>query len=98
MMSAVKVKERKRSILLAVLLVALVCYFIATLISIQSKVKAQEAANLASEQTLQQIIDENADKADRLENGDEDENIERIAREQYGYADPDERVYYDSTD
>ena len=97
-MSAVKVKERKRSILLAVLLVALVCYFIATLISIQSKVKAQEAANLASEQTLQQIIDENADKADRLENGDEDENIERIAREQYGYADPDERVYYDSTD
>ncbi|MBR6786017.1 MAG: septum formation initiator family protein [Clostridia bacterium] len=97
-MSAVKVKDKKRSILLAVLLVALVCYFIATLISIQSKVKAQEAANLASQQTLQQLNDENADKADRLKNGDESENIEQIAREQYGYADPDERVYYDSTD
>lgn len=97
-MSAVKVKDKKRSILLAVLLVALVCYFIATLISIQSKVKAQEAANLASQQTLQQLNDENADKADRLRNGDEAENIEQIAREQYGYADPDERVYYDSTD
>ena len=97
-MSAVKVKEKKRSILLAILLVALVCYFIATLISIQSKVKAQEAANLASQQTLQQLVDENADKSDRLKNGEEDENIEQIAREQYGYADPDERVYYDSTD
>jgi cell division protein FtsB len=97
-MSAVKVKEKKRSILLAVLLVALVCYFIATLISVQTKVKAQEKANIASQQTLQHIVDDNADKADRLENGDEDENIERIAREQYDYADPDERVYYDSTD
>ena len=97
-MSAIKVKEKKRSILLAVLLVALVCYFIATLISIQTKVNAQEKANIASQQTLQHIVDDNADKADRLENGDEDENIERIAREQYDYADPDERVYYDSTD
>lgn len=97
-MSAVKVKERKRSILLAVLLCALVCYFIATLISIQSKVKAQEAANAASQQTLQQIKEDNAEKEDRLANGDEEENIERVAREQYGYADPDERVYYDSTD
>ena len=97
-MSAVKVKEKKRSILLAVLFVVLVGYFIATLISFQSKVRAQEAANVASQQTLQQILDENADKADRLENGDEAENIEQIAREQYDYADPDERVYYDSTD
>ena len=97
-MSAVKVKEKKRSILLAVLFVVLVGYFIATLINIQTKVKAQENENAASQQTLQNIINENADKADRLENGDEDENIEQIAREQYGYADPDERVYYDSTD
>ena len=97
MMSA-NVNEKKRSLLLAVLFVVLVCYFIATLISFQSKVRAQEAANVASQQTLQQILDENADKADRLENGDEAENIEQIAREQYDYADPDERVYYDSTD
>ena len=97
-MSAIKVKEKKRSILLAVLFVVLVGYFIATLINIQSKVKAQENENAASQQTLQNIINENADKADRLENGDEEENIEQIAREQYGYADPDERVYYDSTD
>ncbi len=97
-MAAVKIKQRKRSVILAVLLCALVCYFVATLISIQSKVKAQEKANAVLQQSYQQQIENNAELEDRIANGDEEENIERIAREQYGYADPDERVYYDSTD
>ena len=81
-MTAKKVKNRKHSVILAVLFAALVCYFVATLISLQSKVRAEENA-LAE---LEMII----------ENGDEDAYIEKIAREQYGYAMPDERVYYDS--
>ena len=32
-----------------------------------------------------------------LDGGDQEEYLERIAREQYGYAKPEERVYYDST-
>ena len=97
-MAAAKIKQKKKSIMLAVLLCALVCYFVATLISIQSKVRAQQNINDELAQSYQQQLDENAELEDRIANGEESENIERIAREQFGYADPDERVYYDSTD
>ena len=43
-----------------------------------------------------QQLDENADLEAYIESGDEADYIERIAREQYGYAKPEERVYYDS--
>ncbi len=96
-MAMVKAKNRKNSIILAVLLCALVCYFVATLISLQSKVKAQEAANQQLKETYAQQVEDNSKLANIIENGNEEDNMERIAREQYGYAKPGERVYYDST-
>jgi len=96
-MATVKVKNRRNSIILAVLLCALVCYFVATLISLQSKVKAQEAVNQQLKETYSQQVEDNSELADIIENGNEADNIERIAREQYGYAKPGERVYYDSS-
>lgn len=96
-MAAVKVKNRKNSIILAVLLCALVCYFVATLISLQSKVKAQEAVNQQLKETYAQQVEENSKLANIIQNGNAEDNMERIAREQYGYAKPGERVYYDST-
>ncbi len=97
-MAAAKIKENKRSIILAVLLCALVCYFVATLISIQSKVRAQQGINESLSATYQQKLEENAELEERIKNGDEEENIDRIAREDYGYAMPEERVYYDSVE
>ena len=47
-MGAVKVKENKRSVLLAVLFLALVCYFVAVLISNNAKAKALENENAAA--------------------------------------------------
>ncbi|MBR2868571.1 MAG: septum formation initiator family protein [Clostridia bacterium] len=97
-MAVGKIKERKRSIILAVLLCALMIYFVATIVSLQIKVKAQQDINETLSLTHQQMIQENAELEARIENGNEEENIDRIAREEYGYALPDERVYYDSTD
>lgn len=97
-MAVAKNKEKKRSIILIVLLCALVVYFVATLISIQSKVRAQQNINESLSATYQQKLEENAELEDRIENGNEEENIDRIAREEYGYALPDERVYYDSAE
>ncbi len=97
-MAVAKIKEKKRSIILIVLLCALVCYFVATLISVQTKVRAQQNINESLSATHQQKLEENAELEDRIKNGNEEENIDRIAREEYGYALPDERVYYDSTD
>lgn len=96
-MAAVKVKNRKHSIILAVLFCALVCYFVATLISLQTKVRAQENTVNNLKTQHQQQIDENAELKMIIEDGNESDYIERIAREQYGYALPDERVYYDSS-
>lgn len=95
-MTAKKVKNRKHSIILAVLFVALVCYFVATLISLQTKVKAEEDAYVELSRAHQEQVDDNKELEMIIENGDEDAYIEKIAREQYGYAMPDERVYYDS--
>ncbi len=96
-MAAVKVKNRKHSVILAVLFCALVCYFVATLISLQTKVRAQENAVAELSIQYEQQLADNAALNEVIENGGEADYIERIAREQYGYAKPEERVYYDSS-
>lgn len=97
-MGVVKTKENKKSVLLAVLFLALVCYFVAVLISNNSKAKAQEAENMAAVSVEQSILAENKQIDDFIENADEEDKIERIAREEYGYAYPDEVVYVDSAE
>ena len=96
-MIAKRYKNRKHSVILAVLFCALVCYFVATLISLQSKVRAEEKAVADLKDSYQQQINENAELQMIINSGNEADYIERIAREQYGYAKPEERVYYDST-
>lgn len=95
-MTVKKTKNRKHSVILAVLFAALVCYFVATLISLQTKVRAEEKAVNDLKNTYQQQLDDNAELEMVIENGDEAAYIEKIAREQYGYAMPDERVYIES--
>ncbi len=96
-MAVKKVKTKKHSVILAVLFCALVCYFVATFISLQTKVRAQEREVAELRKTYQQQIDDNAELQMIIDSGDEAAYIEKIAREQYGYVMPDERVYYDST-
>ena len=96
-MAATKTKNRKHSIILGVLFCALVCYFVATLISLQTKVNAEENSLENLKASYQQQLNENAELEMIIENGNESDYIEKVAREQYGYAKPDERVYYDSS-
>ena len=96
-MAAKKIKNRKHSLILGVLFCALVCYFVATFISLQTKVRAEEKILENLKTSYQQQIDDNAELQMIIENGNEADYIEKVAREQYGYAKPDERVYYDST-
>ncbi len=96
-MAAVKIKNRKHSIILGVLFCALVCYFVATLISLQTQVNAEKSTLKNLEATYQQQLKENDELKMIIENGDEADYIEKVAREQYGYAKPDERVYFDSS-
>ena len=96
-MAVKNIKNKKHSVILAVLFCALVCYFVATLISLQMQVRAQENNVEELKTQYQQQLDENAELQQLIEEGNESEYIEKIAREQYGYAKPNERVYYDSS-
>ncbi|MBE6772563.1 MAG: hypothetical protein E7547_10545 [Ruminococcaceae bacterium] len=96
-MTVKNTKNRKHSIILAVLFSALVCYFVATFISLQTKVKAEEREVADLKNSYQQQLDDNAELQMIIDSGNESAYIEKIAREQYGYAMPEERVYYDST-
>ncbi len=96
-MAVEKMKNRKHSVILAVLFCALVCYFVATLISLQVQVRAQENNVAELSNQYQQQLDDNAELQRLIDEGNESDYIEKIAREQYGYAKPDERVYYDSS-
>lgn len=86
----------KHSIILALLFAALVIYFVATFISLQSKVDAAQNNVAVLNQTKEYWEEMNTEIKEVLENGDEAAYIEKIAREQYDYAMPDERVYIDS--
>ncbi len=89
-------KERKFSYIALIALFLVSCMFIATIISLRAEAKEQEQyiAELESEYTSQ--MKENEALSQLIEQGDEADYIERIAREKYGYAMPEERVYYDS--
>ena len=85
----------KFSIILALLFAALVIYFVATFISLQTKVDAAQANIDSLNQTKQELNDQNTELQEVLDNGDEKAYFEKIARE-HDYAMPDERVYIDS--
>lgn len=90
-----RTKKRKTSFLLALGAFALAGYFAITLIQLQiqisekketlAQVQAQYNEKLAENEELEKVID----------GGNEDEYIERIARDSLGYVKPGEKVYYD---
>lgn len=96
-MAAVKNKMNLRSVVVAVLIFAVICYFAATFISLRIKVRDREKNNAELQSQYNQQIKDNEQLSKVIDEGDEADYIERKAREEYGYAKPGERVYYDST-
>lgn len=95
-MTAVKNITQKHSVIIYTFIFALLCFFVATLISLGVKVSAQKQVNAELVSQYNQKLEENADLEAYIESGEESDYIERIAREKYGYAKPEERVYFDS--
>ena len=67
--------------------------FVVYCCSVQSKINAKQAelAELRAECT--EICEENEELRDRKAKGKDPDNMERIARENYDYVYPDEKVY-----
>lgn len=90
-----KKKKQRKSIVLTIGCIMFACYFVAVIIGQQTQIKAAKDEKNALQAELNEQILENEEISRMLENGDEAEYIERIAREQLGYVMPDERVFYD---
>jgi len=89
-------KQRRISFILTLALVALIGYFLISLISVQLDIKdkKQELAN--AQTTLDHVSQENEELKDLKENEDNESYMERIARDVLGYVLPGESVYYDT--
>lgn len=99
----VKRKKRKkqrqakplRSLIVAFAFTCLVIYLAVTAIETGIKISdTNEKIKLAKSQ-YDAIIDDNKNTKNLLKNADENDIIERIARERLGYVFPDEKIYYD---
>ncbi|MGN1112685.1 MAG: septum formation initiator family protein [Acutalibacteraceae bacterium] len=90
-----KKPKKKRSIVLGVLLVLFAAYAVVTLISqqIQINQKQSELSELEDKILIQEVKNGEVEKVYNSDDKENEEYIRRIAREELGYAEPDERVF-----
>ena len=98
--NAPKKKRRKKqrplhSLLLAFAFTCLVFYLGITAVETAIRIGDTNEKISAAKTEYEQINKENEDTANLLRNADENDIIERIARERLGYVFPDEKIYYD---
>lgn len=74
---------------------ALAGYFAITLIQLQIEISEKKEALAQVQAQYNEKIAENKELEKVIEGGNEDEYIERIARDSLGYVKPGEKVYYD---
>ena len=88
-------KTRSTSFILTLAIIVVIGYFVISLVSLQMEKndKAQQVAQ--AQATLAEKQEKNDQLKSVLEDGDDSDYIERIARDVLGYVLPGERVYYD---
>ncbi|MBR4766374.1 MAG: septum formation initiator family protein [Clostridia bacterium] len=91
-----KLENKKIPIVLVILLLALVIYFVVSLVTTKSKLNAVEREKASLSEQISRQEEENERLKETISNEDKDDYIERIARDEYDYAGENERVYYAS--
>lgn len=88
-----KTGKRNHSVILTLLLIAVICYFCVAFFNLYSilREEKQEVARIEAMYAQQEF--ENSELERILQQGNEDELIERIARNELHYAYPNERIY-----
>lgn len=84
-----------RSIIISFAFAMFIIYLIVVSVNTVIKInETQEKINTAQSK-YEQIVNANKDTENLLKNANENDIIERIARERLGYVFPDEKVYVD---
>lgn len=89
-------KTRKFSFILTALFVVMIIGYFSVSIGLRSKLSDKQAECSSLENEYESVSAENKNAEDLLENADDIELYEHLARER-GYVYPDETVYYDVT-
>lgn len=88
-------KQRSFSFILLVVIVAFAIYFAVSLVSSAKEIQSKQAEIDELKTQCEQQLAENDELQGIIDNGDQDDYIEQVAREKYGYIKPGERVYQD---
>jgi len=90
-------KVQKHSVILFILVAAFVCLAVAGCIVNYAHAADNNTEAAQMSEKCDELKTENEELERFLEDKNHDEYYEKIAREQYGYAKPGERVFYDSS-
>ena len=88
-------KSLNRSFILTLATIAILGYFVISLVSVQFQISEKTKEVEAAKQTLASAQAENKELKELAEEEDEKTYMERIARDVLGYVLPGESVYYD---
>lgn len=90
-----KKPKKKRNIVFGVLLGVFAAYAVVTLISQQVQInqKQSELSELEDKILIQEVKNGEVEEVYNSDDKENEEYIRRIAREELGYAEPDERVF-----
>ena len=89
--------EQKFSFILLIGLLFMVGYFAISFVNIRLNIRQREKQVAELKAELEQQLAENDRLQGVLDGEDQEEYIERIAREKLGYVMPGEKVYYNVT-
>ncbi len=80
----------------AVISIVLIAIFVFAVGKRLKRKSEQENQIESLKQTVSEIKEENSRIQENINNGENESYIERVAREDYNYVRPEERIYYDS--
>lgn len=92
-----KIKTRKKSVLLILLVVFSIAVFAVIILNLQLKVNAKQESLTRQQAQYEEELSQKAQLEEIINSNNKDEYVERIAREELDYAKPGERVYYNVT-
>ena len=90
-----KSAARQRRLLFRLGVLCCAFYGIIYLVQLQTQIAEKQAQIDALDAQIAQDTEENAELRNQVENGVTDEYIASVARDQYGYIMPNERVFAD---
>lgn len=91
-----KIKKSKRNFIVTLAVLALVGFFVISLIRLQIDIRQNEEELSSITESISEQMAANDSVERALDEENEEEYMERIAREKLGYVMPDERVYVDA--